>query len=218
MTDQPADPTRALDDAVAACAASHQRLHATLERALEAGALDPRAPSKLPGWSVGHVLTHLARNADALRGMVEGATVGEQRLMYPDQEARNADIEAGSGRPTPALIDDLRRASWALESSWARLDAAAWAGAGRSWIGVMPVAHFPWRRQREVEVHRADLGLPGEGPETWDPAWVAADLRRRLADRGGELPEAVAAAEPWRRLAWLFGRDAGPGLPPSPPF
>lgn len=30
---------------------------------LDDGAM--RAPSRLPGWTVGHVLTHLARNADA---------------------------------------------------------------------------------------------------------------------------------------------------------
>ncbi len=213
------DPTRALDDDVTACAASHQRLHATLQAALEAGTLDPRAPSRLPGWTVGHVLSHLARNADALRGLVEGAAAGEERLMYPSAEARDADIEAGAGRPAAEQVDDIRRASWALESSWARLDARGWAGAGISRIGRMPVATIPWRRQREVEVHRIDLGLPGVEAAGWDPAYVAADLGRRLADwvsDGNELPAEVAAAEPWRRLAWLFGRDAGPGLPPAP--
>ena len=35
---------------------------------------EARRPSLLPGWTVGHVLTHLARNADGVRGMIEGAT------------------------------------------------------------------------------------------------------------------------------------------------
>ena len=39
--------------------------------------------SRLPGWSRGHLLSHLARNADGVRGMVEGAIVGEEREQYP---------------------------------------------------------------------------------------------------------------------------------------
>src|SRR5256885_1453499 len=30
---------------------------------------DPTAPSLLPGWSRGHVLSHVARNADGLEGV-----------------------------------------------------------------------------------------------------------------------------------------------------
>ena len=39
--------------------------------------------------------------------------------------------------------------------------------------------------------------------------------RQTQAD-GNELPGVVAAAVPWRQLAWLFGRDPGPDLPPAP--
>ena len=81
-------------------------------------ALDPRAPSLLPGWSIGHVLTHLARNADGMRNMIEGAVLGEERLMYPSAEHRDADIEAGSSRTATELVDDVRRCAWALESAW----------------------------------------------------------------------------------------------------
>src|SRR4051794_22755454 len=35
-----------------------------------------RGPSLLPEWSVGHVLTHLARNADGFRLMVDAAARG----------------------------------------------------------------------------------------------------------------------------------------------
>lgn len=40
--------------------------HARFIDAIEGlGAADMRGPSLLPGWSVGHVLTHVARNADS---------------------------------------------------------------------------------------------------------------------------------------------------------
>ena len=45
---------------------------------------------------------HLARNADGVRGMVEGAIAGEEREQYPHgAEGRAADIDAGA-RPRPA--------------------------------------------------------------------------------------------------------------------
>ena len=37
---------------------------------------DMRAPSLLPRWSRGHVVTHLARNADALCNLVHWAESG----------------------------------------------------------------------------------------------------------------------------------------------
>ena len=55
------------------------------------------APSLLPDWSRGHVLTHIARNADGLTLMVEAANRGEVGSQYPGGLAqRNADIEAGA--------------------------------------------------------------------------------------------------------------------------
>ena len=42
-----------------------------------------RRPSRLPGWTVGHVLTHIARNADSLVWRLEGAARGELRDQYP---------------------------------------------------------------------------------------------------------------------------------------
>ena len=35
-----------------------------------------RSPSRLPDWTRGHVATHLARNADAIRRLVEWARTG----------------------------------------------------------------------------------------------------------------------------------------------
>jgi maleylpyruvate isomerase len=212
------DPTRTLDDEVAACAAAHQRLNAVLADVVAREALDPRAASLLPGWTVGHVLTHLARNADALRGMIEAAAARNEALMYPSAEAREEGISAGALRSAEELVDDVRLAAWKLESSWARLDSTAWNGFGITARGRIPVHTFPWRRWREVEVHGADLGLAELTPANWSPSYVAADVPRRIADIGGSIPDDVAAVERWRQLAWLLGRDAGPGLPAPPTF
>ena len=63
-----------------------------------------RGPSRLPGWSVGHVLTHLARNADSVVWRLEGAALGELRDQYPG----GLEQRAGTLRPAPAV----RRPSW----------------------------------------------------------------------------------------------------------
>ena len=47
-----------------------------------------RAPSGLPGWSRGHVLTHIARNADSLINLLTWAASGVVQL--PPIFARNA--------------------------------------------------------------------------------------------------------------------------------
>lgn len=55
-------------------------------------------PSALPGWTRAHLLTHLARNADGLGNLLTWAETGVERSMYGPGNARDDDIEAGSGR------------------------------------------------------------------------------------------------------------------------
>ena len=57
--------------------------------------------SRLPRWTVGHVPTHLARNADAHVRMLEGAAAGEITDQYEGGAGRSAEIEAGAGRQPP---------------------------------------------------------------------------------------------------------------------
>lgn len=40
-------------------------------------------PSRLPGWSRGHVATHLARNADAFTRLVNGVRVAYRPRCTP---------------------------------------------------------------------------------------------------------------------------------------
>ena len=64
---------RQLDTDVAGCAQSHQALLAELDGLARADEVSVTQASLLPDWTVGHVLTHLARNADAMAGMIEGS-------------------------------------------------------------------------------------------------------------------------------------------------
>src|SRR4029077_20917204 len=57
-----------------------------------------REPSLLPGWTRGHVLTHIARNADGLGNLLRWARTGITTPMYASREARRAGIGAGGRR------------------------------------------------------------------------------------------------------------------------
>src|SRR5262245_10304249 len=99
----PADRDR-LDRSIEAVEAATESLYASI-----AGLTEPQAreASLLPGWSRGHVLTHIARNADALTNLVTWARTGVETPMYSSRDQRAADIEAGSGRPAVQLVEDV---------------------------------------------------------------------------------------------------------------
>jgi len=207
---------RELDRDVAGCAAAHQALLADVDELTDGQA---RQPSLLPGWTVGHVVTHLARNADSLTGMVEGAERGEVVRQYPTADVRTNDIEAGAGRSADQLVGDLRRSIWRLEGAWATASAAAWAGHGLNADGQLAISQLPFRRWGETVIHHSDLGL-GYRPADWPADFVRLELRRltmRWASRRPmgmtELPPAALALDDRTRLLWLLGRAEVPGLP-----
>lgn len=200
------------------CRRSHARL------AEVAGALEPgseQKPSELPGWTVGHLLTHLARNADSQTWMAEGALAGEVRHQYPGgMERRNADIEAGAGRPLAALVDDVRESAARLEAAWGRMTPEAWEGSGVNAAGItMSCPDLVFARVREVEVHLVDLGV-GYSPADWPDHYVAGELPRLLA----QVPLRLDGPGLRAFTAWLLERDGlpagfrlGPWQPPGPP-
>ncbi len=207
-----------LDADIAGCAAAHQRLLNTLE-VLDEHA--PRRPSLLPGWTVAHVLTHLARNADSFTHVIQNAG-GEPVMQYPGGLAqRNGDIEAGAGRSAAELVADVRGSIWRLEQAWAVTDATVWGATAAGSRGEFPVAELPMRRWREVEVHHADLGLAFTWRD-WSEAYVRRDLpvqeavwAERRPHGSPELPPAARAMSPHERLAWLTGRVEIPGVAPA---
>lgn len=110
------------------------------------------APSRLPGWSRGHVLAHLARNADALVNVLEG------RPMYQDAGTRDADIERDAPRPLDVQLADVRNTAARFQHSAAV--PADWTRVITMRNGVTDVAaRVPFRRLIEVELHHVDLGL-----------------------------------------------------------
>lgn len=209
-----AERARALDRDVAGAADAHQRLLATLDAWVERGDPAPDHPTALPGWTIGHVLTHLARNADSHVRMLAGLDQYEGGVV-----GREADIEAGAGRSADALVADVRRTIWALESAWA--GHADWDATARRAVGTVPMRDLPFRRWREAEVHHIDLGL-GITFADVSPEYLRLELRRmemlwRARRPMGltPLPEAALARPPHERLAWLLGRGSIDGLDPA---
>ncbi|MSW20314.1 MAG: hypothetical protein F2873_05400, partial [Actinobacteria bacterium] len=103
---------RDLDHHVNGCGAAHRRLVGHLEALVDSGILNDavaQQPCRLPGWSVGHLLTHLARNADSHTRVIDGALRGEVTDQYEGGAAgRSAEIDAGAARGAQVLVDDVR--------------------------------------------------------------------------------------------------------------
>ncbi|KUJ69572.1 mycothiol maleylpyruvate isomerase, partial [Streptomyces albus subsp. albus] len=126
------------------------------ERLLDAaGRLDNASigeASRLPGWSRGHVLTHLSRNADALGNVLRGLP------MYASSETRDADIDAGAPRPAAEQLTDLRESADRFLAVAA--EPADWSRTVTLRNGVTDsAARVPFRRWVEVELHHVDLGI-----------------------------------------------------------
>ena len=137
-----------------------------------------RRPSLLPGWSVGHLLTHIARNADSMTWRLEGAALGELRDQYPGGlEQRSSDIENGAGRPAAELVADVRQSADALERIMAELPPAAWDAPSRTSRGVVE----DFTRRGAVALARG--GGASRGPRP-GPGPLPARLGRRLAAAG----------------------------------
>ncbi|MET0324097.1 MAG: maleylpyruvate isomerase N-terminal domain-containing protein [Ilumatobacteraceae bacterium] len=214
---------RGLERHIAGAEASHRTLLVMLERLLGDGQLDVAAPSRLPDWTVGHILTHLARNADGIvRVLVaseDGRTVDRYEGGGP---GRNAEIEQGYRRPAAEQVDDVRRTTERLEQQWS--GQVRWDGRSIETAGhEIPITELPFLRWREVEVHRVDLGV-GYEPAQWPPGYVREELvlqemrwnaRRPMGLTG--LPPAALRAAPAERLAWLLNRASIDGLDDAGP-
>ncbi|MFE2048983.1 maleylpyruvate isomerase family mycothiol-dependent enzyme [Streptomyces sp. NPDC059459] len=156
--------------------------------------------SRLPGWTRGHVLAHLARNADALVNVFEG------RPMYASAEARDADIERDAPRPLDVQLADVResgarfQAAAAVPADWSRTVALR--------NGVTDSAsRIPFRRWVEVELHHVDLGV---GYELEDlPAEFTERETAFLADRFAGHPDVPPTRLTDGTRAWSTGREAG---------
>jgi maleylpyruvate isomerase len=207
---------------------------------------DVAAPSLCTGWSRGHVLTHLARNADGIADTLAGALRGEIVERYPDGwAARDGAIDAGAARPFAQLLVDVRDSTERLDRVFGAVrEADGWelpTDKGH------PAGHWLSMRWREVEIHRVDLAA-GYSPDRWPPLFVTSlleeiagslDARTDAAMRvtvtadGSLAPDFVGRewitgdGEPvevrgpdWAVLSWLVGRPAAArgALTATPPL
>ena len=201
------------------------------------------APSGLPGWSRGHVLTHVARNADSLVNLLTWAASGVEQAQYRSATEREEGIAAGAARPLAAQIADI-------ESSHQRFAAA---------VGAVPTDHW-WNdvrwmsgdprpafkildaRLREVAIHHVDLGAGYTSSEWASPfalrilvsvlpafelrgiepvTLLPTDVDARVDVAGGSRVEVRGPAH--ALATWVLGRDDGSGLEvvggalPTPP-
>jgi maleylpyruvate isomerase len=181
-----------------------------------------RRASLLPGWTVGHVLTHVARNADSHIRRADAAVRGEVLDQYEGGYAgREADIEAGSLRSAKELVDDVRRSAQAVNETWAALPREAWTGRTRDSSGMeRPLFELPSRRWQEVEVHLVDINV-GISHSDWPDDFVLEWLPRTRERMWRHLPPDSAHLEfdlPADELAWFYGRFARADLPKPPPW
>jgi maleylpyruvate isomerase len=198
---------------------------------------DVSAPSRLTGWSRGHLLTHLSRNADSLVNLATWARTGVRTPQYPDPGTRDAEIEAGAVRPAKEQLADLEESAARLAGALAAMPAEGWpATVG----GMRPPGHPAWyvlvRRVREVEMHHVDLRAGYECAD-WPEAFVRRDLHDAMVCWPHELSTVseivveevkdgdkhhqvwrelgsgpVLQGDAWALLGWLTGRSSGAGL------
>ncbi len=188
-------------------------------------------PSRLPDWSIGHLLSHIAFNADAVAQAGSALRAGEPAYMYPGGvDQRSDDIERGARRSAAEIRDHLDRSATAFEEEW-RLAPPAGGIARVPGDEEFPSVNAPFMRLREVSVHGVDLGACGIAPTEWTATYVAADLAGQwdtvqyrttdpvgVADETGHRwstgePDRWLSADRRALLAWLLDRAELPGAP-----
>jgi maleylpyruvate isomerase len=175
-----------------------------------------RQPCALPGWTRAHLLTHLARNAEALMNLTRWAATGTESPMYPGGPAqRNSDIASGVAQPTEVIVRNVTESAAALARSLDALPDGAWATEIRTAQGrLVPATLIPWMRTREVWIHAIDLGTD----VTFDnfPADLVTALLRDVTNSltaNPDCPDLSTVTGPAPALlGWLTGRTDGTGL------
>ena len=171
---------------------------------------DLRVPSMLPGWTRGHVLAHVARNADGMRNVLVGVRAGQDRPAYASAEAREAGIEQDAGRRATEHAADLADSAMALRTVARQLPDAGWQVPVRMLDGMdfFPAAELLTRRLAEVELHHCDLGA-GYGPGDW-PAFFAdmelAEPMRSWRQDRLSYPDPAPLTSARRPASWQRGR------------
>jgi maleylpyruvate isomerase len=237
---QPRTPLSAAEFAELGLTAANQMTERLLAAVEGLDDVATKRPSLLPGWTRGHVVTHLARNADGLVNLLLWARTGVEHPMYASRADRDADIEEGAHRMAAILREDLAAACARFADAMARMPEDAWdvqvtLASGRQ----ITACEVPWLRWQETSVHLVDLDYGvgfGDLPEIHQERlleWVVEEfaerqdvppvrLRVHLADgrqRDWELAGSMLGSDSpdvggpvTTVLAWLTGRSDGSGL------
>jgi maleylpyruvate isomerase len=157
-----------------------------------------RAPSRLPGWSRGHVLAHMVNAGDGVARQVEYAARGELIEFYDGgRDGRNAAIEADAKLPASAHQERVGRVIGRLSRTWPEIGSPLWDQRVAYRDGTVVDVALTW--WRELRIHLVDLDA-GVGADTWSEefCWHLFDfLAPRLpADMNVDLrPDGL---EPWQ--------------------
>jgi maleylpyruvate isomerase len=196
------------------------------------------APSGLPGWTRGHVLTHVARNADSLVNRLTSAATGVDIPQYPSSAARDAAIEAGAARPIAEHIRDIEESHQRFANAIPTVPPANWAN-DMLWMSgeTRPASKILEARLREVAIHHLDLDA-GYSASDWSSPFAlrilvsaVPGLERRgmaavtlVADDLDEVPgvDGVILVNGGSKLkvhadahllaTWLLGRSSSAGI------
>lgn len=227
---------------LAEIARSGARFGATADGLTDSGV---RAPSRLPGWTRGHVLAHVARGLDAYTWLLGLARTGVQPGPRAGAAESARAVAEGAARPAAELAGDVRTALRRMTAQARALPAGAWSTRVTALAGWAHPAWFTlFRCLRELETHHVDLDA-GYGTADRPAGYVLRALESTvptLAVREFPLAriEAVDLGRAWTvtpgagrvaagpghaLLGWLTGRAPGApvaaggrGLPVPPPW
>lgn len=199
------DVAAALQSAIEQCRRSHARL---LTGLVQLDDEQVRAASRLPSWSRGHVLSHLARQGDSVVRRLRAAMEGRVVDQYLGGSAeRNTAIEQGATRSAAAILADLRDSIAAVDEVMAECSEVVWDRPVRSVDGPEhPARSLVGLRWQEVEIHHVDLDL---GYELGD--WPAEFVDLMFTPTVAGL---IERANPNDLVGWLIGRGTAPTLSP----
>jgi maleylpyruvate isomerase len=190
-------------DYIEACQASHRRL---LNGLAPLANDDFKAPSLLPHFTRGHVVTHIANKTRAHALLFGGPPAGEARTIHPAGYDADSAAELGAGRTATELRADLDDSFIGLEAAWSALDVGMWGDHGEMSAGPRTMAEIIGHHLRNVEVHHVDLDI-GYRISNWPTLFVEGELTKRLLALPGRSDHADL-------LAWLLGRTPAPDLTP----
>jgi maleylpyruvate isomerase len=138
-------------------------------------------PALLPGWSRAHIASHLARNADYLRAVLNAQLAGAPQPELPDVAERRRELELGADRSGLELQIDLDGSAGALQNAIESV--TDWTPRVQLDGAKLPLPALPLERLHEIYVHLVDLDcgfsveeIPSDTAE-WLLRWALFRLR-----------------------------------------